>query len=80
VAWSRYTWRRGSVPLWWSVNIKNNGIGEAEIRIRPEATFKGSRRWAGPWGRGLGWGCRPAGLLGCRPAGLQGCWAAGPLG
>jgi hypothetical protein len=44
VAWSRYTWRRGSVPLWWGVNIKNNGIGEAEIRIKGESTFKGSRR------------------------------------
>ena len=42
--WSRYTWRRGSVPLRWSVKIKNQGIGEAEIRIQSNNTFKGSRR------------------------------------
>jgi hypothetical protein len=44
--WSRYTWRRGSAPLWWGVSIKNNGIGEAEIKIRPHNTFKGSKRCA----------------------------------
>jgi len=42
--WSRYVWRRGSVPLWWSVKIKNQGIGEAEIKIQQNNTFKGSRR------------------------------------
>ncbi|GFR51195.1 hypothetical protein Agub_g13542 [Astrephomene gubernaculifera] len=43
--WSRYTWRRGSAPLWWGVSIKNNGIGEAEIKIHPHNTFKGSKRY-----------------------------------
>eukprot|EP00198_Chlamydomonas_reinhardtii_P010960 XP_001700297.1 predicted protein [Chlamydomonas reinhardtii] len=43
--WSRYTWRRGSAPLWWGVSIKNNGIGEAEIKIRSHNTFKGSKRY-----------------------------------
>ena len=47
ISWSRYTWRRGSVPLWWSVNLKNQGIGEAEIKIRQQNTFKGSRRYRG---------------------------------
>ncbi len=42
--WSRYTWRRGSAPLWWGVSLKNNGIGEAEIKIRPTNTFRGSKR------------------------------------
>ncbi|PNH12209.1 Polyphosphoinositide phosphatase [Tetrabaena socialis] len=42
--WSRYTWRRGSAPLWWGVSIKNNGIGEAEIKIRPHNTFRGAKR------------------------------------
>jgi len=46
VAWSRYTWRRGSVPLWWGVSIKNQGIGEAEIKIKNNNTFRGSRRYA----------------------------------
>ncbi|KAF8060490.1 SAC9 [Scenedesmus sp. PABB004] len=45
IAWSRYTWRRGSVPLWWSVTIRNGGMGEAEIKIRSTNTFRGSRRY-----------------------------------
>jgi hypothetical protein len=44
ISWSRYTWRRGSVPLWWGVHMRNNGLGEAEIKIREACTFKGSRR------------------------------------
>ncbi len=44
ILWSRYTWRRGSVPLWWGVKIKNNGMGEAEIKIQQSNTFRGSRR------------------------------------
>lgn len=47
-AYHRYTWRRGSVPLWWSVNIRNGGMGEAEIRIQTANTFRGSRRCALP--------------------------------
>lgn len=43
--WSRYAWRRGSVPLWWGVKIKNQGMGEAEIKINPSCTFKGSRKY-----------------------------------
>lgn len=43
--WSRYAWRRGSVPLWWGVKIKNSGMGEAEIKINPTCTFKGSRKY-----------------------------------
>ena len=45
VPWSRYAWRRGSVPLWWTVTIRNGGVGEAEIRIRATNTFRGSRRY-----------------------------------
>eukprot|EP00878_Enallax_costatus_P030322 GHUV01033006.1.p1 GENE.GHUV01033006.1~~GHUV01033006.1.p1 ORF type:complete len:414 (+),score=91.02 GHUV01033006.1:1544-2785(+) len=45
IPWSRYTWRRGSVPLWWTVNIRNGGMGEAEIKIRSTNTFRGSRRY-----------------------------------
>jgi hypothetical protein len=41
----RYTWRRGSVPMWWTVNIRNGGMGEAEIKIRSTNTFRGSRRY-----------------------------------
>jgi hypothetical protein len=45
VAWARYAWRRGSVPLWWTVALRNGGMGEAEIRIRHNNTFRGSRRY-----------------------------------
>jgi hypothetical protein len=41
IPWSRYTWRRGSVPLWWGVHMRNNGLGEAEIKIKEHRTFKG---------------------------------------
>ena len=33
------------MPLWWTVNIRNGGMGEAEIRIRSTNTFRGSRRY-----------------------------------
>lgn len=45
IPWSRYVWRRGSVPLWWGVFLKQNGLGEAEIKIKEQRTFRGSRRW-----------------------------------
>ena len=44
VQWSRYSWRRGSVPLRWGVTLQGGGIGAAEIQIQPKATFKGSRK------------------------------------
>jgi len=43
--WSRYTWRRGSVPLNWAVTIRGSGMGEAEIQVRRHGTFRGSRRY-----------------------------------
>jgi len=45
VSWSRYAWRRGSVPLWWGVHMRSNGFGEAEIKIREMETFKGTKRY-----------------------------------
>ena len=33
------------MPLWWTVTIRNGGMGEAEIKIRNVNTFKGSRRY-----------------------------------
>lgn len=44
VRWSGYAWRRGSVPIRWGVVIRNGGLGEAEIYIRRENTFKGTRK------------------------------------
>lgn len=31
--------------MWWTVNIKNGGMGEAEIKIRSTNTFRGSKRY-----------------------------------
>lgn len=31
--------------MWWTVNIRNGGMGEAEIKIRGTNTFRGSRRY-----------------------------------
>mmetsp|Transcript_29308 Transcript_29308/g.75960 ORF Transcript_29308/g.75960 Transcript_29308/m.75960 type:complete len:625 (+) Transcript_29308:102-1976(+) len=45
VPWSRYAWRRGSVPLWWGVQMRGSGLGEAEIKIKETNTFKGTRRY-----------------------------------
>ncbi|KAG1680617.1 hypothetical protein FOA52_015066 [Chlamydomonas sp. UWO 241] len=41
--WSRYAWRRGSVPLWWRTKIKNSGMGMPDIRIQKDNTFAGAR-------------------------------------
>lgn len=37
-----FVWRRGSVPIWWGVEIKNSGVGEAEIWINASHTYRGS--------------------------------------
>jgi hypothetical protein len=31
--------------MWWTVTIRNGGVGEAEIKIRSINTFRGSRRY-----------------------------------
>jgi hypothetical protein len=31
--------------MWWTVTIRNGGVGEAEIKIRSVNTFRGSRRY-----------------------------------
>ena len=33
------------MPLWWRVDMKNKGLGEAEIKLQEKRTFKGSCRW-----------------------------------
>lgn len=38
-------WRRGSVPIWWGVEIKNSGVGEAEIWVNTTHTYRGSRTY-----------------------------------
>jgi len=45
VKWSSFVWRRGSVPIWWGVEIKNSGVGEAEIWVNTSHTYRGSGKY-----------------------------------
>ena len=45
VEFSSYVFRRGSVPVWWGVEIKGGGVGQAEIQIRPKDTYDGTARY-----------------------------------
>eukprot|EP00951_Prasinocladus_malaysianus_P003133 scaffold22234_cov27-Prasinocladus_malaysianus.AAC.2 len=40
-----FVWRRGSVPIWWGVEIKNSGVGEAEIWVNTTHTYRGSSKY-----------------------------------
>lgn len=42
--WSRYLWRRGTVPIHWGVELKNQGFGEAELYIK-ENPYVGTDRY-----------------------------------
>ena len=43
--WSSYVWRRGTVPIWWGVQLKSGGVGEAEIVIPSATPYSGTRRY-----------------------------------
>ncbi|KAL3148494.1 hypothetical protein ABBQ38_013936 [Trebouxia sp. C0009 RCD-2024] len=43
--WSSYTWRRGTVPIWWGVELKSGGVGEATIVIPSATPYRGTRRY-----------------------------------
>ena len=43
--WSRYVFRRGTVPIWWGVELKSGGVGEANIVIPSATPYQGTRRW-----------------------------------
>lgn len=42
VQWARVAWRRGTVPVWWGVELQplNKGL-QAEVYVREEGTFVG---------------------------------------
>ena len=42
--WSTYVWRRGTVPIWWGVEIKSGGVGEATIVVSNDKPYRGTRR------------------------------------
>jgi hypothetical protein len=46
--WSAYVWRRGTVPIWWGVEIKSGGVGEASIVVSARRPYRGTRRRAAP--------------------------------
>jgi hypothetical protein len=39
--WSSYVWRRGTVPIWWSQEIKST-VGEAEISVAKDGPYVGT--------------------------------------
>ncbi|KAK9818315.1 hypothetical protein WJX72_010447 [[Myrmecia] bisecta] len=43
--WSSYVWRRGTVPIWWGVELKSGGVGEATIVVSSEHPYKGTKRY-----------------------------------
>eukprot|EP00891_Asterochloris_glomerata_P005930 jgi/Astpho2/5930/Aster-02418 len=45
VRWSRYVFRRGTVPIWWGVELKSGGVGEANIVIPSATPYQGTRRY-----------------------------------
>lgn len=42
--WSRYVWSRGTVPIWWGVEMKNGGLGDVDVIIATDKPYKGTRR------------------------------------
>ena len=44
--WSRYVWRRGTVPIWWGVEMKNGGLGDTDVVIAATNPYKGIKRCA----------------------------------
>ena len=42
--WSTYVWRRGTVPIWWGVEIKSGGVGEASIVVSNAKPYRGTKR------------------------------------
>ena len=46
VRWSSFLWRRGTVPIWWGVELRSGGVGEANIVVSPNRPYRGVRRCA----------------------------------
>ena len=46
LSWSSYVWRRGTVPIWWGVEIKSGGVGEATIVVSADRPYNGTKRSA----------------------------------
>ena len=44
IDFSSYVWRRGSVPIWWGVDIKNT-VGEAAIWVKKDDSYEHTARY-----------------------------------
>ena len=42
--YASYVWRRGSVPIWWGVDIRNT-VGEAEIWVKQNDSYEHTARY-----------------------------------
>ncbi|KAK9827235.1 hypothetical protein WJX81_000601 [Elliptochloris bilobata] len=40
-----FLWRRGTVPIWWGVELRSGGVGEANIVVSPSRPYRGTRRY-----------------------------------
>eukprot|EP00210_Caulerpa_lentillifera_P002977 g2842.t1 len=45
VFWTRYSWRRGTVPIKWTTRLKSKGFGKPEIRVRDDQPFNGCKNY-----------------------------------
>ena len=39
-------WRRGTVPIWWGVEMKNGGLGDTDVVIAATNPYQGTKRRA----------------------------------
>lgn len=44
-SWSNYVWRRGTVPIWWGVELRQGGVGEADVVIPQHRPYRGVTRY-----------------------------------
>ena len=42
--WASHVWRRGTVPIWWGVELRSGGMGEASIIVANKNTYHGTKR------------------------------------
>jgi len=47
VRWASVLWRRGTVPIWWGVELRSGGVGEATIVVSPSRPYRGTLRRVG---------------------------------
>lgn len=43
--WASYVWRRGTVPIWWGVELRQGGVGEADVVIPQHRPYRGVTRY-----------------------------------